>query len=270
MTRQILRNRKRFIALLSASIGLGFLGIGTATASLLPGGWGDAVPELSLENWQNPLEDVLAQIEQTTTLAEETLQQALGEQWAQLQEWLNAQLPEPFQVREGEVEGSANVLTTDPTAQQQELANLYDQVIARTMAAPWLGEQGQERLTIGAEQTTAVLESSQATVQEVQSMAETAQGLTVTQDVMKQSAQIDAAVAALLHEQTQLTAENQTSLEQLQQLQAMLTQLTANTSAGIDAANRREQIERQISISGSAAAPLYIPGALGTDSAPTD
>lgn len=269
MTRQIFR-RKRFAVLLSAGVGLGLFGIGSATASLLPGGWGDVVPELSLENWQNPLEDVLAQIEQTTTLAEETLQQVLGDQWQQLQAWLNAQLPEPFQVREGEVAGIANILTTDPTAQQQELANLYDQVIARTMAAPWLGEQGQERLATEAEQTTAVLESSQATVQDVQSMAKEAQELTVTQDVMKQSAQIDAAIAALLNEQTQLTAENQTSLEQLQQLQAMLTQLTANTSAGIDAANRREQVERQISISGSAAAPLYIPGALGTDSAIED
>ena len=264
------RIRPRLAILLSASVGLGLLGIGTATASLLPGGWGDAVPELSLDNWQPPLEDVLAQIEQTTTLAEETLQQALGEQWQQLQDWLNTQLPEPFQVRESEVEGIANVLTNDPAAQQQELANLYDQVIARTIAAPWLGEQGQERLAIEAEQTTAVLESSQATVQDVQSMAEEAQGLTVTQEVMKQNAQIEAAVAALLHEQTQLTAENQTSLEQLQQLQAMLAQLSANTSAGIDAANRREQMERQISISGSAAAPIYIPGALGTENYLTD
>ena len=80
----------------------------------------------------------------------------------------------------------------------------------------------------------------------------------------KQNAQIQASVAALLHEQTQLTAENNTTLMQLHQLQGMLTQLAANTSEGIDEANQRERVERQISISGSAQAPIYIPGALGT------
>lgn len=264
------RIRPRFALLLSGGLGVGLLGIGSATASLLPGGWGDRLPELGLENWPNPLEDVLAQIEQTTSLAEESLQTALGEQWERLQGWLNAQLPDPLQIRGGNVEGTPNLLTTNPTIQQEELANVYDQVIARTLAAHWLGEQGQDRLAAAAQETTVLLESSQATVQEVQAMADTAQDLTVTQDVMKQNAQIQASIAALLNEQTELTAENQTSLEQLQQLQAMLAQLSANTSAGIDAANRREQLERQISISGSAAAPLYIPGALGTDAALQD
>jgi hypothetical protein len=264
MTTQSKRQRIRYRLILGTSLSLGLLGIGTARASLQPGGWGQQWQDWAIENLSNPLEDILAQIEETTALAEETLQSVLGDQWEALKTALGSNLPDPSRVRMDEAVPIQSILGTDPTTQQRELANRYDQEVARSMASPWLGDQGQTRLSTQAEQTTALLEDSQARTQQVQSMAEAAQGMNVTQDVMKQNAQIQASVAALLHEQTQLTAENNTTLTQLHQLQGMLTQLAANTSEGIDETNRRERVERQISISGSAQAPIYIPGALGT------
>jgi len=269
---KIPRNQKRYRhpLILGTSLGLGLLGMGTTTASLLPGGWGEQWQDWAMSNLPSPITDILTQIEQTTTLAEDLLQEALGQQWESLKTALGSQLPDPFRVRTEELEPSASVLTENPMVQQQELANLYDQEVARTLAAPWLGESGQERMTTEAQQTAAVLETSETSVQNAQSMANTAQGLSVTQDILKQNAQIQATVASLLHEQTQMTAENQTALMQLQQLQSIQTQLAANTSEGIDAANRRERLDRQITISGSASAPLFIPGALGTDASFTD
>lgn len=264
MTNQSKRQRIRYRLILGTSLSLGLLGISTASASLQPGGWGQQWQDWATENLSNPLEDILAQIEETTALAEEALQNVLGDQWEALKSALGSNLPDPTRVRMDETVPIQTILGTDRATQQRDLANRYDQEVARSMASPWLGDQGQARLSTQAEQTTTLLEDSQARTQQVQSMAEAAQGMNVTQDVMKQNAQIQASVAALLHEQTQLTAENNTTLTQLHQLQGMLTQLAANTSEGIDEANRRERVERQISISGSAQAPIYIPGALGT------
>lgn len=258
------RHHKRH-RLILITIGTSLLGVGSATASLLPSGMTQDWQSWVLNSTGNPLADIQQQIEQTTALAETFLQEALGQQWEALQSALGSVLPDPFRVRTADTTEDGSLLNPNPLLQQQELANRYDQELARSLSAPVLGDQGQQWLETEAQHTTERLEASQARVQAVESMAETAQGLSVTQDVLKQNAQIQASVAALLHEQTQLTAENHTALMQLQQLQGMLTQLSANTSAGIDEANRREQMERQISLSGSAQAPLYLPGVLGTD-----
>ncbi|MBE9138026.1 hypothetical protein IQ254_12640 [Nodosilinea sp. LEGE 07088] len=264
MTTQSKRRRIRYRLILGTSLSLGLLGISTAHASLQPGGWSQQWQDWAMENLSNPLEDILAQIEETTALAEEALQNVLGDQWESLKAALGSNLPDLHRVRMDEAMPIQSILGTDRATQQRDLANRYDQEVARSMASPWLGDQGQARLSDKAEQTSALLDNSQAHTQQAQSMAEDAQGMNVTQNVMKQNAQIQASVAALLHEQTQLTAENNTTLTQLHQLQGMLTQLAANTSEGIDEVNRREQVARQISISGSAQAPIYIPGALGT------
>ena len=264
MTTQAKRQRIRYRLILGTSLSLGLLSLGTARASLQPGGWGQQWQDWAMNHLPSPITTILEQIQTTTTLAEETLQAVLGDQWEALKAALGGNLPDLHRVRMDELVPLQSILGTDRATQQRDLANRYDQEVARSMASPWLGDQGQTRLSTQAEQTSNLLQESQARTQQVQSMAEAAQGMNVTQDVMKQNAQIQASVAALLHEQTQLTAENNTTLTQLHQLQGMLTQLAANTSEGIDEANRRERVERQISISGSAQAPIYIPGALGT------
>ena len=266
MTTRSPRPRNRYRLILGTSLSLGLLGINTARASLQPGGWGQQWQDWAMNHLPSPITTILEQIQTTTALAEETLQTVLGDQWESLKASLGGNLPDPYRVRMEDAVPIQSILGTDPTTQQRELANRYDQEVARSMASPWLGDQGQTRLSTQAEQTSNLLQASQGRTQQAQSMAEEAQGMNVTQDVMKQNAQIQASVAALLHEQTQLTAENNTTLTQLHQLQGMLTQLAANTSEGIDEANRRERVERQISISGSAQAPIYIPGALGTSS----
>ena len=81
---------------------------------------------------------------------------------------------------------------------------------------------------------------------------------------MKAQAEMNGAIASLMAQQTQLSADNHTSLMQLQRLQSILAQLAANTSEGIDESNRRARVERHVQITGSAQAPIYIPGILGT------
>ena len=243
---------------------LSLLSVGGAAASLLPGGYGQIWQDWVLENYPTPLEQVLEQVRQSSPRFEQILDGALGDSFKDLQRATGSNHPDPYRVRSGDAPVAAGILEANPIVQQRDLANLYDQEIARSLAAPLLGEAGTRYLQSSTERTTALMESSKADVQQVRQLAEAAQGLGVTQDVMKQNAQIQAKVAQLISEQSQLTADNHTVLLQLQQLQGMLAQLTADTSEGIDEANRRDRIERQISISGSAQAPLYLPGALGT------
>ena len=115
-----------------------------------------------------------------------------------------------------------------------------------------------------------LVESSQQGAVQVQQLADKAQGQGVTQDVMKTQAEMNGAIASLITQQTQLTADNHTALLQLQRLQGVIAQLAANTSEGIDEANRRERVEREVQIMGSTQAPIYIPGLFGTHDASSD
>ncbi len=154
MTTQSKRQRIRYRLILGTSLSLSLLGIGTARASLQPGGWGQQWQDWAIENLSNPLEDILAQIEETTALAEETLQSVLGDQWEALKTALGSNLPDPSRVRMEDAVPIQSILGTDPTTQQRDLANRYDQEVARSMASPWLGDQGQTRLSSQAEQTS--------------------------------------------------------------------------------------------------------------------
>lgn len=241
------------------------LGIGAATAALLPNGVGGDWQQWILTNYPDPLEQILGQLQRSDPIVETIMQVALGDQWRNLQTITNSDSPDPYKVRTAEAAPGAGVLTTSPVVRRRDLANLYDQETARSTAAPVLGEQGETWLREGVERTTGLIQSSQQGAQQVQQLSQEAQGLSVTQDVVKKNAEIDAAIAALLTQQTQLNADNHTALMQLQRLQGIHTQLAANASEGIDEANRRARVERQIAISGSTQAPIYVPGLLGTD-----
>lgn len=257
--------RKRWIPiLLSTGTLIPLLGIGAATASLLPGAIDYDWQGWVLDNHLNPLEQLLEEIQKSSPIAETIMDAALGDLWGDLKTSTDSEAPDPYRIRTAEDPVGAGVLTHSPTVQQRDLANLYDQETARVMAAPVLGEQGKTWLETETKRTSGLVESSQQGAQEVQKLAEEAQGLSVTQDVMKQNAEIDAAVASLLTQQTQLTADNHTTLLQLQRLQGIQAQLAADTSEGIDEANRRDRLERQVSLFGSAQAPVYIPGLLDT------
>ncbi|WP_141242184.1 hypothetical protein [Leptolyngbya sp. BC1307] len=241
------------------------LGIGAATASIMPNDIGSTWQQWVLDKYSNPLDYLLGQLEKVDPIFETIMDVALGDDGLNDLKDENGELPEPYELRTTKPSNGPGILNHSPVVRQRDLANLYDQESARAIAAPVLGEQGKTWLTEEAERTAGLIESTQAGAIQVQQMAAEAQGLGVTQDVMKQSAEIDAAIASLLTNQTQLTADNHAALLQLQRLQGIQAQLAANTSEGIDEANRRDRLERQVSIAGASRAPVYIPGLFGTN-----
>jgi transcriptional regulator with GAF, ATPase, and Fis domain len=239
------------------------LGAGAATAALLPGAIGTDWQEWILSR-TNPLEDILNEFKNVDSILETAMERVLGDAWRRIQDSIGSSSPNPSDVRTASDDVTGGVLSNSPVVSQRDLANLYDQEVARTMAAPLLGEAGEEYLLEETEEMAEVIERSQQGATYVQQLAEQSQGLTVTQDVMKAQAEMDGAIAALLAQQTQLSADNHIALMQSQRLQSILAQLSANTSEGIDESNRRERVERQVQIIGATQAPIYIPGLLGT------
>ncbi|MEL7353915.1 MAG: hypothetical protein AAFN38_21005 [Cyanobacteria bacterium J06560_5] len=249
-------------ALIGASTLISLVGVGAATASIMPNKIGGRWQEWVLNT--DPMDYLLGQLGKVDPIFETIMDVALGDDWGGIQNE-NGELPNPYELRTTNPSRGPGILSHSPVVQQRDLANLYDQESARAIAAPVLGEQGETWLGEEAERIAGLIESSQEGATQVQQMAEEAQGLGVTQDVMKQSAEIDAAIASLLTNQTQLTADNHATLIQLQQLQGIQAQIAANTSEGIDEANRRDRLERQASITSSSQSPIYIPGLLGTN-----
>jgi hypothetical protein len=256
--------KKLSMLLIGAGTVLPLLGIGAATAAFLPGDIGGDWQRWVLENYPNPLDQVLEQARKSDPIFETIMEVALGSTWEDLQTATGSEQPNPYEVRTAEESKGAGILTTSPIVRQRDLANLYDQESARSIAAPVLGEQGKIWLGESAERTTGLIESSQQGSETAQQLAQEAQGLSVTQDVMKKNAEMNAAIASLLTNQTQLTADNHTALLQVQRLQGIIAQLSANTSEGIDETNRRSRVERQVSLVGSSQAPIYVPGLLST------
>ncbi|MEO1396086.1 MAG: hypothetical protein AAFV90_24575 [Cyanobacteria bacterium J06634_5] len=262
--RKTSRKSRRWKALLiGVSTLIPLLGVGAATGSIMPNDMGGNWQQWVLDQYSNPLDYMLGQLGKADPIFETIMDVALGDNWGDIKSE-NGELPDPYELRTTKPSKGPGMLNHSPVVQQRDLANLYDQESARAIAAPVLGEQGKTWLYEEAERTAGLIESSQAGAIQVQQMAEEAQGLGVTQDVMKQSAEIDAAIASLLTNQTQLSADNHATLLQLQQLQGIQAQLAANASEGIDEANRRNRLERQASITGASQAPIYIPGLLGT------
>jgi hypothetical protein len=257
------KTKRWMVAVIGAGTLVPLLGIGAATASIMPNDMGQQWQQWVMEQYSDPLGYLLGQIEKVDPIFETIMDVALGDGWGDLK-GENGTLPEPYELRTTKPSQGPGILNRSPVVQQRDLANLYDQESARAIAAPVLGEQGKTWMEEEAQRTAGLIESSQEGASQVQQMAEEAQGLGVTQDVMKQSAEIDAAIASLLTHQTQLTADNQAALLQLQRLQGVQAQLAANTSEGIDEANRRDRLERQTTITESSQAPIYIPGLLRT------
>jgi hypothetical protein len=191
---------------------------------------------------------------------------ALGGAWGELQSQTSASAPDPYQVRTIETKINPGVLTTNSVIRQRDVANLYDQELSRSMAAPVLGETGRLWLEQEAGRTSKMVETSQKDWQAAQKLAQQAQSLTVTQDVMKNNAALTATLAGMVTHQSQITADTHTALLQVQQFQGVLAQLSANTSEGIDEANRRERVNRELELGGATRTELYIPGLYGVSS----
>jgi hypothetical protein len=263
--------RKRRI-LIVAGAGLVFplLGAGIAAASFMPGGVGGLG---NVNSWYdlvlnsqggNPLERILGQLGEGDAIMDTIMDVALGQKWGDLIAASGSDPPNPHEVRTSEETPGSGVLTTNPVVRQRDVANLYDQELSRSLAAPMLGEAGETQVKEEGERITSIIETNQQGLETTQQLAESAQSMTVTQDVMKNQTQMNSVLAGIVTNTAQLTADNRIALLELQRLDSITAQLSANTSEGIDESNRRERVERKTLTIRASQAPVYIPGLLGT------
>ncbi len=265
--------RKYKTLLIVAGTGLlfPFLGIGIATASLMPGGIGDDWYDLVL----NPkggdiLDRILGSITETDEVMQVMMDVAFGDEWNEVVSASGSDSPNPYELRTQEETVGAGVLTVNPIVQQRDVANLYDQELGRSLAAPMLGEKGEMTVKEEGDRISSILDTNQQGMEEAQRLAEEAQSLTVTQDVMKNQVQMNSALAGIVTNSAELTADNRLALLEMQRLNSIIAQLSANTSEGIDESNRRERVERRALTIGASRSPIYIPGLLGTNGDETD
>ncbi len=262
--------RKRRILIVAGAGLFPIFGAGIATASFMPGGVGNLG---SASSWYdlvlnsqggNPIERILGQLGEGDTIMDTIMDVALGQKWGDLIAASGSDPPNPHEVRTAEETPGAGVLTTNPVVRQRDVANLYDQELSRSLAAPMLGEEGETQVKEEGERITSIIETNQQGLETTQQLAQSAQSMTVTQDVMKNQTQMNSVLAGIVTNTAQLTADNRVSLLELQRLDSIIAQLSANTSEGIDESNRRERVERKTLTVRASQAPVYIPGLLGT------
>ncbi len=258
-----MKTRRQVITIVSATL-LSTLGVGAATASFLPGGVGDEWQQWAMEHL-NPLSQVQEQIAKGESILSTIMKGGLGGAWDEIQSKTGTKTPDPYQIRTADKAITVGVLTNNPIVQKRDAANLYDQELSRAMVAPVIGETGRKWLETEVKRTADIVANNQQGLQTTQKLAQEAQSLTATQDVMKSNAKEIASLAGIITNQSRLTADNQTALLKIQQLQGVSAQLAANTSEGIDEANRRERVARQIELSSATSTDLYIPGLYNTN-----
>ena len=101
----------------------------------------------------------------------------------------NENLSNPRESEESKVPG---ILTSSEIVRRRDFANLYDQTIARSAAAPYLGEEGVEWLNTEVEAAAKIMVKAGENVAKAGTTAEAAQELTSTQDVLKETTQVTA------------------------------------------------------------------------------
>lgn len=173
--------------------------------------------------------------------------------------------PNPYEVRQdlpGPPQSASeyDALTINPIVRQRDLSNLYDQTLSRSTAAPMVGKTGTKWMSTSVQETGQVIQHSQKSAQAIGQLATASKSMSVTQSVMKNSAQMQDLTASMLLDQSILNGKVHASLLGVQQEQAMLLLNQANLSEGIDEMNRRERSDRLIEASAAARSPLYIPG----------
>jgi hypothetical protein len=257
--------KRRYLIGVTIATLLPLISVGVASASFMPGGMGNDWQKWINQSLGNPLDQVQQQLSKGDEILSQIMKGSLGGAWDESIGKTGGSQPDPYQVRTADTAIAAGVLTTNPIVHKRDAANLYDQELSRATAAPVLGDTGRKWLEQEVKKTSTLVQNNQQGTQATQELAQDAQGLSVTQDVMKNNAKQMASLAGIINNQSKLTAENQTSLLKLQQLQGTLAQLAANTSEGIDETNRRDRVIRQIELSSATQAEVYIPGLFRTN-----
>jgi hypothetical protein len=267
-----MKKRTALTIIVGTGVVFSLVGAGIAAASFMPGGVGDSWYDLVLNpQGGNPLDRILGRMGKTDSIMDTIMDVALGQKWEDLVSASGSDPPNPHEVRttEGETPG-AGVLTTNPIVRQRDVANLYDQELSRSLAAPMLGEEGETQVKEEGERVSSILETNQQGLENTKQLANQAQSLTVTQDVMKNQTQMNSVLAGIVTNTAELAADNRLALLELQRLDSIIAQLSANTSEGVDEANRRERVERKTLTSRASQAPVYIPGLLDTGDGTAD
>jgi hypothetical protein len=264
MNNSMKQRRRSGIRVLLLSSGITLLSVGAATAAFMPGGndWQQWV----MERYLNPLAQLQEQLKGSAPILDTVMKTALGDFWNKLPQGNSP--PDPYAIRTDKTQVSPNILGTNSVIKQGDGANLYDQELSRAIAASVLGTTGQQQLEQKAQQTSSIIDNSQQGLQVAKRLAQEAQSLTSTQDVMKNSAALSSTLAGMLTNQSRLEADNHAALLKMQQLQGITAQLSANTSAGIDESNRRSRVNREMELSGATQTPMYIPGLYRTGKQP--
>jgi hypothetical protein len=266
-----MKKRTAFIIVAGTGFLFPVLVTSIATAAFMPGGIGDSWYDLVLNpQGGNPLERILGRIGKTDEVMDIIMDVALGGEWGDLVSATGSDPPNPHEVRTADEVSGSGVLTINPVVRQRDVANLYDQELGRSIAAPMLGEEGETQVQEEGERVSSILETNQQGLETTQQLAESVQSLTVTQDVMKNQTQMNSVLAGIVTNTAELTADNRLALLELQRLDSIIAQLSANTSEGIDEANRRERVERRSMTIGASRAPVYIPGLLETGDSNSD
>jgi hypothetical protein len=141
-----------------------------------------------------------------------------------------------------------DVFNQNPVAIQQSLDHANERSSATAIAEPLLGVAGQKLM-----QTE--MTDTQTNVQGIQQLATQAQGMDVTQDVMKN-------LTAMVSGQSQLEAGNYLQLMQINQQAAQGNVLDAAVSESADEANRAHHAEDMAGAYGvmEGSANVYLPG----------
>lgn len=153
------------------------------------------------------------------------------------------------------------VLTTSKIVRQRDFANMYDQTTARSAAAPYLGLEGEEWLDAEVQSSTEIMAKAGENVAQASTTAAGAQELTSTQDVLKQTTQVNAMIANQMAIAGEMDAESAESLLAIQRISAISAGLAANNGEALDETNRRARVERAEHLNSAANASLFLVGA---------
>jgi hypothetical protein len=181
--------KRRYLIGITISTVIPILGVSAATASLLPGGVGDDWQKWIGQTLGNPMEQVDQQIQKGNEILNQVLKGDVGGvlgggSGKSDGQTADSQLPDPYEVRTTQTAVSPGVLTVNPIVNKRDTANLYDQELTRATAAPVLGKTGQKWIEQEVKKTGSIVQSNQQGTQTTQKLAQDAQGLTATQDVM--------------------------------------------------------------------------------------
>jgi hypothetical protein len=266
-----MRKITALLIVVSTGLAVPLLGAAIATASFMPGGIGDDWYDLVLNpEGGDVLERILSSLDKSSEVMDVMMDVALGDEWGDLTTATGSESPNPSAVRTVDDTPGSGVLTVNPIVQRRDVANLYDQELGRSLAAPMLGEEGEKTSQEEGDRVSSILDTNQQGLEQAKQLADEAQSLSVTQDVVKNQIQMNSALAGIVTNTAELTADNRLALLEVQRLNSIIAQISANTSEGIDESNRRERVERRALTTSASRAPVYIPGLLETDDSNSD